>query len=126
MGITYIEGTVIGPTGKDATLELLVDTGNMYAVLPHRVWQAIELQPERTEGFRLMDGTKIERQMSDCRIRLPQGEGPTFVVLGEPGDEALLGVHTLEGFGLMVNPLTRELVPMRLRQGAAATGEGAA
>jgi hypothetical protein len=27
MGITYVEGTVSGPTGKRATLEFLVDSG---------------------------------------------------------------------------------------------------
>jgi len=36
------------------------------------------------------------------------------VVLGGPGDAPLLGAVTLETLGLMVNPLTRELLPMRL------------
>jgi hypothetical protein len=36
------------------------------------------------------------------------------VVLGGPTDAPLLGAVTLETLGLMVNPLTRELLPMRL------------
>ena len=36
------------------------------------------------------------------------------VVLGGPGDAALLGAVTLETLGLMLNPLSRELLPMRL------------
>jgi len=36
------------------------------------------------------------------------------VVLGGPDDAPLLGAVTLETLGLMVNPLTRELLPMRL------------
>jgi hypothetical protein len=37
-----------------------------------------------------------------------------LVVLGEPGDEALLGVVTLGILGLVLNPFTRALQPMRL------------
>ena len=38
----------------------------------------------------------------------------TPVVLGEPGDEALLGVVTLEILGLVLNPFSRTLQPMRM------------
>ncbi len=36
------------------------------------------------------------------------------MVLGGLDDAPLLGAVTLETLGLMVNPLTRELLPMRL------------
>ncbi len=36
------------------------------------------------------------------------------VILGEPGDEALLGTVTLENLGLVLNPFTRTLQPMRM------------
>ena len=41
-------------------------------------------------------------------------EGHTPVILGEPGDEALLGVVTLEILGLVFNPFNRTLQPMRM------------
>jgi len=62
----------------------------------------------------LADGVVIERQVSECRIELPQGDGHTSVILGEPGDEALLGVVTLEILGLVLNPFSRTLQPMRM------------
>jgi len=34
-------------------------------------------------------------------------------ILGEPGDEPLLGVVTLEILGLVLNPFNRTLQPMR-------------
>ena len=37
--------------------------------------------------------------------------------LGEPGDEPLLGVITLENLGLVLDPFKRELRPMKLRLG---------
>jgi predicted aspartyl protease len=64
--------------------------------------------------FTLADGTTVERQVSECRIEMAQGEGYTPVILGEAGDEALLGVVTLEILGLVLNPFTRNLQPMRM------------
>ncbi len=114
MVVTYIEGIVTGPTGKQATLRFLVDSGATYTLLPYDIWQAIELSPKRSVVFTLADGTPIERQVSECSITLSQGEGHTPVILGEPDDEALLGVVTLEIFGLVLNPFKRTLQPMRM------------
>ena len=114
MGVTYIEGVVTGPTGKQATVRFLVDSGATYTLLPYKDWQAIELVPKRSVTFTLADGTSVERQVSECHIALLQGEGHTPVILGEVGDEALLGVVTLEILGLVLNPFTRTLQPMRM------------
>ncbi len=113
MGIIHVEGTARGPRGE-TTISFLVDSGAMYTLLPQDVWQAIGLSPRRRQRFTLADGTLIERDMSECYVLLPQGEGHSPVVLGQAGDAALLGVVTLEIFGLMLNPFTRELQPMRL------------
>ena len=114
MGITYLEGIVTGPSGKQATVRFLVDSGATYSLLPHSDWQAIGLASKRNMTFALADGTTIERDVSECHIQLPQGEGHTPVVLGEPGDEPLLGVVTLEILGLVLNPFKRTLEPMRM------------
>ncbi|MDQ1708180.1 MAG: hypothetical protein QOJ88_1391 [Pyrinomonadaceae bacterium] len=114
MGFTYIEGTVTGPNGKQATVELLVDSGARYTLLPESSWKQIELSPKRRMTFTLADGTRIERDISECLISLPQGEGHTPVILGESGDEALLGVVTLEELGLVLNPFQRSLQPARM------------
>lgn len=114
MGITYVEGLVTGPTGKQATVRFLVDSGATYTLLPTEESRQIELLPKRSVVFTLADGTTIERKVSECHIALPQGEGHTPIILGEPGDEPLLGVVTLEILGLVLNPFTRNLQPMRM------------
>lgn len=114
MGITYIDGVVKGTTGKQETVRFLVDSGATYSLLPKRIWEAIKLDPKRREAFTLADGTTIERDVSECYIVLPQGEAHTPVVLGESGDEAILGVVTLEILGLVFNPFSRTLQPMRM------------
>jgi clan AA aspartic protease len=114
MSVVNIEGTVTGPLGQ-ANLEFLVDSGATYTLLPESAWRSIGLSPKRSARFALADGTVVQRQISECHIALPQGEGHTPVILGEAGDEALLGVITLENLGLILNPFNRILQPMRLR-----------
>jgi len=91
----------------------LVDSGASYTLLPLDVWQRIGLTTRRRMTFTLADGTTVERDVSECHITLTQGDGHTPVILGEPNDEALLGTVTLEILGLVLNPFTRELQPMR-------------
>jgi clan AA aspartic protease len=113
MGLVYVDGTVRGPSGE-AHVRFLVDSGAKYSLLPDGVWQRIGLQPRRTMSFVLADGTTIDRRVSECEVLLPQGQGHTPVILGEPGDEALLGVVTLEELGLVLNPFSRTLQPARM------------
>jgi len=63
--------------------------------------------------FTLADGTSVERRVSECFISLPQGQWHTPVILGEDGDESLLGVVTLEILGLVFNPFNRTLQSAR-------------
>ena len=113
MGLIYVEGRVRGPLG-DRDVRFLVDSGAKYSLLPDSDWRAIGLRPRRRLTFVLADGTAIERDVSECHIALPQGEGHTPVILGEAGDEALLGVVTLEILGLVLHPFNRTLQPARM------------
>ncbi len=113
MGLTFIEGVVRNGKKKKATLEFLVDSGAVYTLLPEKAWKALGLKPKRKMTFTLADGRHVDRGISECHITLPQGEGHTPVILGEPGDEPLLGAVTLEILGLVLNPFKRSLEPMR-------------
>ena len=115
MGLTFVEGQARGTEGQAETLEFLVDSGAVYSLLPQETWQSLGLRAYREERFVLADGTPVSRNISYCYMLLPQGEGYSPVVLGEPGDDqALLGAVTLENLGLMLNPFSRTLHPMRL------------
>ena len=95
VGLTYVEGVVTGPSGVSRTVRFMVDSGAKYSLLPLADWRAIGLTPRRRMTFALADGTMIDRDVSECHIALPQGEGHTPVILGEAGDDALLGVVIL-------------------------------
>ena len=117
MGLTFIEGRVTGPTGKSQTVNFLVDSGAAYSLIPRKVWKQIGLKPKRAMSFTLADGTTIERDVSECHIALAGEEGHTPVILGQPGDEPLLGVVTLENLGLVLDPFKRTLQAMKMRLG---------
>lgn len=113
MGTMYVEAEVRGPHGVEQ-VDFLVDSGAMYSLLPQAVWRRLGLEPRRAVRLRLADGTAIERSVSECEFFLPQGRAHSPVILGEPGDQALLGVVTLENLGVMLNPYKREIVPMQM------------
>lgn len=115
MGLTYISSKLtLAPSKRHQTVRFLVDSGAVYSVLPEKIWKVLALKPMREVEFTLADGTVISRPVSECSFEVHGKKGTSPVVLGEKEDAALLGMVTLEVLGLMINPLSRELLPMRL------------
>lgn len=116
MGVTYINARLRRPDGRGPSrnVRFLVDSGAIYSVLPEETWRALRLKSEREVEFTLADGTTIKRGVSECRFEVLGEAATSPVVLGEEHDGALLGAVTLETLGFMLNPLTREILPMRM------------
>ena len=116
MGLTFIDGIVRVPGRKHRgkRVRFLVDSGAVYLVLRRNEWKVLGLKPERELEFVLADGSAMPRHVSDCTFELAGSRATSPVVLGETEDEALLGAVTLETLGLMLNPLSRTLQPMRM------------
>lgn len=115
MGAAYVDAVLRGPNGVERDLRLLVDSGATYSMVPHDTWRALELVSTRSVDVVLADGTVLPRDVFECFITLNGlGASHSPVFLGEPGDEALLGVITLENSGLVLNPYTRTLHPMKM------------
>ncbi len=72
-----------GSTEITRTGRFLVDGGAKDSLLPLEDWRALGLTARRRLTFVLPDGTPIERDVSECYIQIPQGEGHTPVILGE-------------------------------------------
>lgn len=101
-------------SGRARDVRFLVDSGAIYSLLPEATWRVQRLRPERKVEFTLADGTPIERGDSECRLEIREHAATSPVVFGEGHDGALLGAVTLETLGLMLNPLTREILPMQM------------
>ena len=116
MGLKRV-GIVVTPVGRarpSRDVDFLVDSGAVFSVLPHTVWRALGLRPKDEMTFSLADGTSIVRKLSEARFVYRQRDRVSPVILGEGRDEPLLGAVTLETLGLVLNPLSREVLPMRL------------
>jgi len=116
MGITAISATItsLNDPKIKVTEKFLVDTGAAYTVVPYNLSKKLGLKPVKTQEFVLADGTSVKRKLGHAMVEINGDKTPTIVVLGEKGDSALIGVLTLEGMGLMVDPFKRKLRPMRL------------
>jgi predicted aspartyl protease len=99
MGLTFVEGVVSGPASASRVVRFLVDSGAKFSLLPPDDKRAIGLTPRRRLTFVLADGTEIERDVSECYVRLAQGEGHT---------------PTPEILRLVLHPFNRTLQPARL------------
>lgn len=119
MGITTVKLRVKNPLSplKQAEDEFLVDTGAHYTVLPETIVKKLGLKPSWSQEFSLADGKIIKRKIGSALIRFQGKESAVSVVLGEKGDAALLGVTTLESFGLMIDPFKRRLYHSKLMLG---------
>ena len=99
---------------KFEDVAFLIDSGVVYSVVPGRILDRLGIEPYREMSFSLADGTTIKRKVSSAYFELEGEGGPAPVVYGEEGDSAILGATTLESIGLVLNPFTRTLHPMRM------------
>ena len=85
---------------------MLVDSGAIFSAVPADELAALGIQPEKVERFSLADGTSVTRSVGIARFEVCGRSGGAPVIFGKPGDVWLLG--------LLLDPLKRELRPMRL------------
>ena len=115
MGITTVQATIMDLSKKiSVSDEFLVDTGSSYTVIPNKMADQLGLKSTKSQKFSLADGTTIQRNLSSAIVKLDGNEAATTVVIGQKDDSPILGVITLEGMGLMVDPFKRKLLPMKL------------
>ena len=99
---------------KVAEVNFLIDSGAIYSLVPGKILDVLEIEPYKEMTFSLADGTKLIRKVCSAYFEYEGEGGPAPVVYGEEGDQPLLGATTLESLGLVLNPFTRTLHPMRM------------
>ena len=115
MGITTVPLSITSLDGKKkASGTFLVDTGATYTIVPADMAKKLGLKTDRTQEFSLADGTIMERRLGSAVVYLDGRKAPSIVVIGEKDDSPLLGAVTLEGMGLVGDPFSRKLRPMKL------------
>ncbi len=94
-------------------VELLVNTGAIYTVLPSTLLRSMGVKPVGRRRFRLADNRVVEREVGIIGIEVEGVKTHTPVVFGDE-NVYLLGTVTLEELGLEVDPVTRKLKPAEL------------
>lgn len=87
-------------------LEMLVDTGAIFTLVPRSILDQLGVRPSGKRAFRTIEGRPIEREVGVVEIEVEgqQPPGPVPVIFGEDEDSPVLGVTALESMGLEVDP----------------------
>ena len=111
MGFTSVKVGVANPAkpAKVIMVELLVDTGAMYSIVPRSLLEQLAIRPEDTKSFTLATGDRVRRQVGGAVYKFDGVVGHASVIFGEKDDKPVLGVTALEDMGLQVDPVTKKL-----------------
>jgi len=114
MGSFYVDCDIANLLKRKRVItvpKMLVDTGSEYTWVPEPVLRELGIVPEKKDlRFQMADGRTITRSIGYAWLRAGDFETVDEVVFGQPGDLALLGARTLEGFGARVDPQAKRLV----------------
>ena len=91
-------------------VDALVDTGSELSWLPADLLKGIGVTPRRERQFMTADKKVLRRPIGYAVLRAEGFETVDEVVFAEPGDMTLLGVRTLEGFGVIVDNIGHRFV----------------
>src|SRR5947207_12564902 len=89
----------------------VVDTGSELTWLPADILKGIGITPRRKRIFLMANQQKIQRDVGYALLSSEGYETIDEVVFAESGDMSILGVRTLEGFGVVVDNIGHRFVP---------------
>jgi clan AA aspartic protease len=113
MSTFEVQATLMNPDQRDRFLvvDLLVDTGATYTLLPIGIVAELGLTTPYELPVVLASGEQIPYRVGEVRVKLGDREHSTVALVGPLGARPLLGAVTLEGFGLVADPVHRRLIP---------------
>jgi predicted aspartyl protease len=91
-------------------IEALVDTGSELTWLPADVLEQAGITRRRTRTFLTVTRQTVNRDVGYAILTSEGFETTDEVVFAERGDLSLLGVRTLEGFGVRVDNVAHRFV----------------
>lgn len=111
MGQFRVRGRLTGPTGRSEDVDLLVDTGATFVVVPRSLAEQLELRIRRSTTVLIGGGRRESWPIAEVRLALEDQDvsTPCFIA---PEGPALLGAVALESLLLAVDPVARRLVPV--------------
>ncbi len=103
----------VNPKGTEKVtppIEVLVDTGAELTWLPRDLLLQVAIEPVRKRAFVTATKQIVQREVGYAILRSEGYETIDEVVFAESGDMNLLGVRTIEGFGVMIDNIGHRFV----------------
>jgi predicted aspartyl protease len=114
MGTFHVGGEILNvrrPGQAAKVAKLLVDTGSEFTWIPEGTLRRAGISIAKKDlSFVMADGRTVTRSTGYAIVRAAGFETVDEVVFAMPGDLALLGSRTLEGFGASVDARRKRLV----------------
>ncbi len=105
--------TAINPKEEERStppVEVMVDTGSELSWLPKQVLQDAGITPRLKRRFATATTQIIERDIGYAILKIDGYSTVDEIVFAEEDDMSLLGVRTIEGFGVMVDNIGHRFV----------------
>ena len=115
MAVSMFKVNVVARNPKDETkgtpsIEALVDTGSELTWLPADLLAQIGVTRRRKRTFMTATKQMVVRDVGYAILAVDGYETTDEVVFADPGDMVLLGVRTIEGFGVAVDNIGHRFV----------------
>ena len=113
MSVFKVDVVAVNPKSTDKVtppIGVLVDTGAELTWLPRDVLVQIAIEPVRKRAFTTATQQIVQREVGYAILRSEGYETIYEVVFAESGDMNLLGVRTIEGFGVMIDNVAHRFV----------------
>jgi aspartyl protease family protein len=126
MGTFSAKLRVWNPSAPERVEEIqaMVDTGAAFSWIHRERLERLGVEHLRRIGFRAIDGSIIERETVAVWVGSNGFRAPDIVVMAEPSDMEVIGVHTIEGLGLAADPVQKKLIPTVMPALTASTRQG--
>ena len=114
MGVFKVRARIWNPfeASRSRDVELLVDTGATYTVIPRGVLEDLGIKVLRYVRLRLADNRVVEKPLGEIGIEIEgYRASATPVVFSDPGIY-ILGSVTMEQLGLAPDPIAKKLKPV--------------
>ena len=110
---TFRQQVEVGPRdgSRYQPVIALMDTASTYAMMPSPMLSMLGIDPYWTGVLEGSDGRSEERSLAEIRLKIGDAERTVVCAFGLPDSQPVLGSHTLQAFGLTVEPGTTALAP---------------
>jgi len=109
MGLVHADLRLHGPNGEAGLTRVLVDTGSTYTWISGTLARRLGAREREIIALELANGDVVHRMLGEIEVEVLGRRGTRFIVFGEAKDSTLIGVDTLEGLRLEIDPVRHRL-----------------